>query len=90
MIGVDVGGTKMNAALVHEDGRIEDALTRKTKVGSQEEFLAELDDVDREGARMGAGLPLWASGCRPRSISGQVGSFPPPTSPARISTSALG
>ena len=63
MIGVDVGGTKMNAALVHEDGRIEDALTRKTKVGSQEEFLAELDELIEEvhdggrAAALGLGLP---------------------------------
>ncbi len=63
MIGVDVGGTKMNAALIHEDGRIEDALTRKTKVGSQEEFLAELDELIEKvhaggrAAALGLGLP---------------------------------
>ena len=62
MIGVDVGGTKMNAAFVHEDGRIEDPLTRKTKLGSQEEFLAGLDEFieevhDGRAAALGLGLP---------------------------------
>ena len=62
MIGVDVGGTKMNAALVHEDGRLEGPLTRKTKLGSQEEFLGELDGLieqvhDGRAAALGLGLP---------------------------------
>lgn len=62
MIGVDVGGTKMNAALVHEDGRIEDPLTRKTKQGSQEEFLTDLEGLieelrDDRAAALGLGLP---------------------------------
>jgi glucokinase len=62
VIGVDVGGTKMNAALVHEDGRIEDALTRKTRLGSQDEFLADLDQLVEEvhpgrAAALGLGLP---------------------------------
>lgn len=62
MIGVDVGGTKMNAALVHEDGRIEDPLTRKTKQGSQEEFLTDLEELieelrDDRAAALGLGLP---------------------------------
>lgn len=62
MIGVDVGGTKMNAALVHEDGRIEDPLTRKTKQGSQEEFLTDLEELieelrDDRTAALGLGLP---------------------------------
>jgi glucokinase len=62
VIGVDVGGTKMNAALVNEDGRIEHPLTRKTKQGSQEEFLAELDELieelrDDRAAALGLGLP---------------------------------
>lgn len=62
MIGVDVGGTKMNAALVHEDGRFEGALMRPTPTGSQDEFLAELERmVDElraaEPAAIGLGLP---------------------------------
>jgi glucokinase len=62
VIGIDVGGTKMNAAFVHEDGRIEGPLTRKTKQGSQEEFLAELDGLieevhDGRAAALGLGLP---------------------------------
>jgi glucokinase len=62
VIGVDVGGTKMNAALVHEDGRIEGPLTWKTKLGSQEEFLAGLDGLidevhDGRAAALGLGLP---------------------------------
>jgi glucokinase len=62
VIGVDVGGTKMNAALVAEDGSFEHARTRPTPQGSQEEFLAELDAlVDElaaeEPAALGVGLP---------------------------------
>jgi glucokinase len=62
VIGVDVGGTKMNAALVYEDGRIVDPLTRKTKLGSQDEFLADLDQLVEEvhpgrAAALGLGLP---------------------------------
>ena len=75
MIGVDVGGTKMNAAYVHEDGRVESALTRKTKVDSQEAFLAELDDLIDEVTT--AGLLHWGSVSCPRSTSGPAGSSPP-------------
>jgi glucokinase len=62
VIGVDVGGTKMNAALVYEDGRFEGAVTRPTPTGGQEEFLAALmtivDDVgEGDAAAIGLGLP---------------------------------
>jgi glucokinase len=62
VIGVDVGGTKMNAALVSRDGRFEGAVTRPTPQGSQEEFLAGLEAIveevrDGEAAALGLGLP---------------------------------
>jgi glucokinase len=62
VIGVDVGGTKMNAALVHEDGRYERAVMRPTPTSSQEDFLAELERMveelcDGEAAAIGLGLP---------------------------------
>jgi glucokinase len=62
VIGVDVGGTKMNAALVHEDGRFEGAVMRATPTSSQTEFLSALESVvdevsDGEVAAIGLGLP---------------------------------
>lgn len=62
VIGVDVGGTKMNAALVHEDGRFEGAVMRATPTSSQTEFLSALEAVvselsDGEVAAIGLGLP---------------------------------
>ena len=62
VIGVDVGGTKMNAALVHEDGRFEGAVMEATPTGSQAEFLAALEEIvgevrNGEVAAIGLGLP---------------------------------
>lgn len=62
MIGVDVGGTKMNAALVDEQGALEGAVTRQTPTGSQDEFLAGLTGLveemrDNRAAALGLGLP---------------------------------
>jgi glucokinase len=62
VIGVDVGGTKMNAALVRRDGRFEGAVTRPTPQASQEEFLAGLEAIveevrDGDAAALGLGLP---------------------------------
>jgi glucokinase len=62
VIGVDVGGTKMNAARVHEDGRLEGAVMRPTPRSSQDEFLDGLEAIveqvgDGEAAAIGLGLP---------------------------------
>jgi glucokinase len=62
VIGVDAGGTKMNAALVDEDGAIEGAVMQPTPLGSQEEFLDALGGLveevrDERAAAIGFGLP---------------------------------
>ena len=62
MIGVDVGGTKMHAARVHEDGRFDDELVRPTPEDSQAAFLAGLEQIvddlgGGEAAAVGLGLP---------------------------------
>lgn len=63
VIGVDVGGTKILAAVVAQDGTVEARLERRTEVASEEALLAELDalvDELRAGASVGAlgfGLP---------------------------------
>ena len=63
VIGVDVGGTKILAAVVAQDGTVEARLERPTEVASEEALLAELDalvDELRAGASVGAlgfGLP---------------------------------
>ena len=62
-IGVDVGGTKVLAAVVTPDGEIEDRVERPTPVSSAEQLLAELDgSVEalrrrREVAALGFGIP---------------------------------
>jgi glucokinase len=62
VIGVDVGGTKMNAARVYEDGRFEGAVTRPTPTSSESDFLSALEEIveevrDDEAAAIGLGLP---------------------------------
>ncbi len=62
MIGVDIGGTKMNAALVSEDGRLEGVVMHPTPTGSQAEFLGGLGALVEEvgsdkAAAIGLGLP---------------------------------
>jgi glucokinase len=61
-IGVDVGGTKIAAGVVDEEGRIEKRLEQPTEIGSQAELLAELDRVVEElltdeVAALGFGIP---------------------------------
>jgi len=61
-IGVDVGGTKIAAGVVDEEGRIEERVEQPTQLGSQEELLAELDRVVEElltddVAALGFGIP---------------------------------
>jgi glucokinase len=61
-IGVDVGGTKIAAGLVDEDGRIEQRVEQPTQLGSQDELLAELDQLIEplltdDVAALGFGIP---------------------------------
>jgi glucokinase len=61
-IGVDVGGTKIAAGVVDQEGRIEQRVEQPTQLGSQEELLAELDRVVEElltddVAALGFGIP---------------------------------
>lgn len=61
-IGVDVGGTKIAAGVVDREGRIERRVERRTPKESQEELLAQLDEVVEslrgDGvAAIGFGLP---------------------------------
>jgi glucokinase len=63
VIGVDVGGTKVAAALVEHDGSIEGRLEQHTQVASEEALLAQLDALVEElraGAdvtALGFGIP---------------------------------
>jgi glucokinase len=63
VIGVDVGGTKTLAAVVNENGEIEEQVLRATEQSSQETLLAELDAMvdelraGRDIAALGFGLP---------------------------------
>ena len=61
-IGVDVGGTKILAGVVDRDGDVARREERRTPTSSQEELLAELDDVvesllQDDVAAVGFGLP---------------------------------
>jgi glucokinase len=62
-IGVDIGGTKVLAALVTPDGEIEDRVERPTAVSSAEQLIMELDGAvetlrnGREVAALGFGIP---------------------------------
>jgi glucokinase len=63
VIGVDVGGTKTIAAVVDQDGEIEEHVRRPTDISSQDALLAGLDAIvdelraGREIAALGFGLP---------------------------------
>jgi glucokinase len=63
VIGVDVGGTKVAAALVEHDGSIEGRLEQHTQVASEEALLAQLDALVEElragadVAALGFGIP---------------------------------
>jgi glucokinase len=64
VIGVDVGGTKIRAAVVSPDGSLEHRLERATDVSSEDTLLRELDAAveelragGREIAALGFGLP---------------------------------
>ena len=62
VIGLDLGGTKILAGVVHRDGRVERRREHATPVGSEEELLAGIDEaveelLEDEVAALGFGLP---------------------------------
>ncbi len=62
VIGLDLGGTKILAGVVHRDGRVERRREHQTPLGSQEELLAGIDEaveelLDDDVAALGFGLP---------------------------------
>ena len=76
MIGVDVGGTKVLAAVVSRDGSFDAPVERPTDVSSQEALLAMLDDVveevrarDPQVAALGFGLPSRIDQGRGRAVA---------------------
>jgi glucokinase len=75
-IGVDVGGTKILAAVVSGDGTVGTPLERPTEVSSEEALLAMLDGVveelrdgDGEVAALGFGLPSRIDQRRGRAVA---------------------
>ncbi len=75
-IGVDVGGTKILAAVVSRDGSVGKPLERRTDVSSEEAHLAMLDDVveelragDDRVAALGFGLPSRIDQRRGRAVA---------------------
>jgi glucokinase len=76
VIGVDVGGTKVLAAIVSGDGSLGARLERATDVSSEEALLAMLDEVveklragDPEVAALGFGLPSRIDQRRGRAVA---------------------
>jgi glucokinase len=76
VIGVDVGGTKVLAAVVSREGSLEAQLERPTDVSSEEALLAMLDSVveelrtgDRDVAALGFGLPSRIDQRRGRAVA---------------------
>jgi glucokinase len=62
VIGVDLGGTKILAGIVHRDGQVEHRREHATPVTSQDDLLAGLDEaveelLDDEIAAIGFGIP---------------------------------
>src|SRR5262249_9380819 len=63
VIGVDVGGTKIAAALVNREGSIEGRIEQPTDVDSEDALLAQLDAIVTdlrsgvEVAALGFGIP---------------------------------
>ena len=76
MIGVDVGGTKILAAVVAGDGRLEARVERATDVSSEEALLSELDSMVEElrtetsdVAALGFGIPSRIDQRRGRAVA---------------------
>jgi glucokinase len=73
-IGVDVGGTKILAGAVDREGGVARREERRTEVSSQEELLAQLDDVvetllDDDIVALGFGLPSTIDQLAGRAVS---------------------
>jgi glucokinase len=73
-IGVDVGGTKILAGAVDRQGAVVRRDERRTEVSSQEELLAQLDDVvetllDDDIVALGFGLPSTIDQLAGRAVS---------------------
>ena len=61
-IGMDLGGTKLLAGIVDEDGVVVRRNVRSTETGSEDKLVAELEAavdefVRRRGRRIGVGIP---------------------------------
>jgi len=76
VIGVDVGGTKILAAVVAGDGRLEARVERATDVSSEEALLSELDSMVEElrtetsdVAALGFGIPSRIDQRRGRAVA---------------------
>lgn len=76
MIGVDVGGTKVLAAVVSHDGSLRARLERPTEVSSEQALLTMLDGVveelragEPEVAAIGFGLPSRIDQRRGRAVA---------------------
>jgi glucokinase len=76
VIGVDVGGTKVLAAVVSRDGSLGARLERPTEVASEDAFLAQLDGAIEElragtpdVAALGFGIPSRIDQRRGRAVA---------------------
>jgi glucokinase len=74
VIGVDVGGTKIAAALVTREGSIEGRVEHPTDVASEEALLSQLDEVVQEVrsddvAALGFGIPSRIDQRRGRAVA---------------------
>jgi glucokinase len=74
VIGVDVGGTKIAAALVTREGSIEGRVERPTDVASEEALLSQLDAIVEEVrsgdvAALGFGIPSRIDQRRGRAVA---------------------
>jgi glucokinase len=74
VIAVDLGGTKLLAGVVDEEGVVVKRTVRATRTRSQDELLGELDGAIREliedgGAAIGVGLPSTIDQREGRAVS---------------------
>ena len=75
MIGVDVGGTKVAAAIVAHDGSLAARLERHTEIASEEALLAQLDALveklrsEADVAALGFGIPSRIDQRRGRAVA---------------------
>jgi glucokinase len=75
VIGVDVGGTKVAAAIVAHDGSVSARLEHHTDVGSEEALLAQLDALveqlrpEADVAALGFGIPSRIDQRRGRAVA---------------------